>query len=233
MSSDTTFPFAPPQAPEDNDGDAPEKGSRTALLVLVAIGVAAVLALGGWFLFVAGGDDGDLAAQPAVPHRPAAAPKVPAQPPAAPKAAAKPAAPVAEPAVRNPFKTLLPAAPAPATAPVGGTGTSTTGGTTTGGSTSTGSVPAPAPAATTAPAPTVMKPALPAAKTPISFRLVNVQESNSSAKMIVGGTTYNAKVGQAFAKYFKVLRLQNGSCGAFRYSSQTFYLCEGGTARMK
>jgi hypothetical protein len=182
-------------------------------------GVATVLVLAvvGYFLFFAGGDE---PAPAATPPRTVA----PAAPAPADDAAAGSTDQQARINQRNfgkdPFKALIDP-DAAAAAAAAGTTTGTTGTTTTGTTTTTVTAP------TTTTDSGVSEPA---ATTSHSFRVVAVAPNNSSIDVKVDGKLYNnLHAGEVFAKYFKVV-LISGTTNAFQYGEEKFNVL--GTKRL-
>ena len=51
----------------------------------------------------------------------------------------------------------------------------------------------------------------------------------SGVAVSINGVTFNPKVGDPFATYFKLVRLQGTSCATFLYGDESFDLCKGST----
>lgn len=215
MSDTATIPFqtasgASASTPTPESG--PQEGRRN-VLVIAGVAAVALLALGGYFLFFAGGGD------PA-PATPAPAPSGAAVQPSAP--AAEPAAPAVGQKINarnfgtDPFTPLVQEA-APAAA-----GTTTVAGTASAEDTGATSPGDPAAAGSTASTPTQT--------TSHSFRVVSVAPNNGAVDVNVDGKVYrNLHAGEVFATYFKVV-LISGTTNAFQYGEEKFNVL--GTKRL-
>ena len=220
--SESSFPFeggssvatAPPPLPgaEEVSGGP----DRSKLLAVGGVATVLVLAVVGYFLFFAGGDE----PAPVVTPPKSVAPVAPAP---ADEAAGSTGT---QPRInqrsfgKDPFKPLID--PAPVT--TGTTGTTTTTGTTapTGTTTTAGTTPA-----TTTVDSGVTQPTATASH---SFRVVAVAPSNTAVDVKVDGKVYsNLHAGEVFAKYFKVV-LISGTTNTFQYGEEKFNVL--GTKRL-
>ena len=188
---------------------------RSRLLAVGGVATVLVLAVVGYFLFFAGGDEPAPVATPPTSVAPAA--PAPADDAAAGSTDQQPRLNQRN-FGKDPFKALIdPDAAAAAMA-----GTTTTGTTTTTTGTTT---PVTAPATTTDSGVTE-----PAATTSHSFRVVAVAPNNSAIDVKVDGKLYNnLHAGEVFAKYFKVV-LISGTTNAFQYGEEKFNVL--GTKRL-
>ena len=194
--------------------------------MFVAGGVAAGLAVvaGMSYMLLSGGDDAAEAGVVASAKR-----SVVAQPNAT-------AAPSSAPAIkkfngknaRDPFKALVveaAAVPAGASSGAGATPAPVVV-PTTAPTIAPGTVPAPVTVPSTSPtssrpAPTSTKASL------IRITMVAVSTGDTTARIKVDGGVYDVKPQEEFGKYFKLLNLHDGSCGAIQYGDEAFDLCEG------
>jgi hypothetical protein len=195
---------------------------RSKLLAVGGVATVLVLAVVGYFLFFAGGDEPAPVATPPKTVAPAAP---------APADDTTTGSTGQQPRInqrnfgKDPFKALIDpeaeaaaaAAAAAGTTPTGTNGTPTTAtGTTTAGTT---------PTTTTDSGVTE-----PAATTSHSFRVVAVAPNNSAIDVKVDGKVYNnLHAGEVFAKYFKVV-LISGTTNAFQYGEEKFNVL--GTKRL-
>ncbi len=190
--------------------------------LLVAGGLAAALALVAamGYVFLTGGDD---AAETGVV---ASGPRVQGTATPLPTGTATSAPPIKKfngKNARDPFKPLVveqvASTASPSTGTTGGS-TGTTGGSTgtTGGSTGT----------TGGTAGTTGDSTTPRSTSPVTIKLVTVNASDTSATFLLDQKQYaGVEPMKTFGRYFKLLNLRQGKCGAVQYGDVTFDLCEG------
>lgn len=220
--SQTTFPFAPPQAPEQQQDAAPKKDNRLLYVLLGVLGLA-VVGAAAWFFLLSGGSSDPVASGPVAKPRPK--PAASASPSASAVATPAPKALDASVGV-DPFKPLADK-PSASTAPSNGLstnpqlsgqgGTSTQpGGTTTGGQLPSLPAPVPAPvptgSTTGGSTGTTAQPQQP----PFLVQYLKATSDGKSVWLGVNGTPYLTKVGSVFDTYFKVTAI-SGGCATVQY----------------
>ncbi|MGN6331119.1 MAG: hypothetical protein ACTHOD_05630 [Motilibacteraceae bacterium] len=220
--SQTTFPFAPPQAPEQQQDESPKKDNRLLFVLLGVLGLA-VIGAAAWFFLLSGGSSDQAASAPVA--RPKPKPAASASPSAS--AAPTPAPTALDASVGvDPFKALADK-PSASTAPSNGLSTnpqlsgqngttSQPGGTTTGGQLPSLPAPVPAPAPTGSTTGGTSGTTAQPQKPPFLVQYLKATSDGKSVWIGVNGTPYLTKVGSVFDTYFKVTALAGG-CATVQY----------------
>lgn len=225
-SSPPPSPFgAPPQqtpagrqiADDASDGDGPDKRQRYLLGGLAALVVAGLGA--GAYLLLGGGDDSSAASATALPK-----PKTQVT-----VGTGLPTVQATLPQTydglkgQDPFRPLVVVPVAAPSAPAAGPAPATQP---TGGATQVPTYPLPG-FTFPAPVPTGGSTLPPGADKPSSIHLDSVSDGNDKAVFEVGGAKSEVGIGDTFATYFKLLRLEAGRCGTVQFGDERFDICQG------